>query len=53
MLYTLTKSEIKQMNKEMVDWVKTILKDDLMGGYVFNILIQLQNLKRAIDRGEK
>ena len=41
MLYTLTKSEIKQMN------------DDLMGGYVFNILIQLQNLKRAIDRGEK
>ena len=53
MLYTLTKSEVKQMNKEMVDWVKTILKDDLMGTYVFNILIQLQNLKRVIDRGEK
>ena len=42
MLMALSKEQVKQMNREMVAWVKETLKGP-HNTYLYNILLQLKN----------
>lgn len=51
-MQVLSDEQVKKMNREIVSWVRKVLKEK-HGVHVYNILLQLKHWTEEIERDEK